>query len=123
VDEKYYLSDKMLIGFKRHKQRHSKKGNGFGFEPLTLDALVSKTVLNSSKFYQTDNYIKTISNSKQNGFRIRKLTPLECFRLQDFPDSFKKVVSNSQLYKQAGNAMSVNMMEEIFKEIKSALET
>ncbi|NHW59987.1 DNA (cytosine-5-)-methyltransferase, partial [Escherichia coli] len=39
--------------------------------------------------------------------KIRKLTPLECFRLQGFPDDFKKTVSNSQLYKQAGNTISV----------------
>lgn len=54
-------------------------------------------------------------------FRVRKLTPLECFRLQDFPDSFKKVVSNSQLYKQAGNSMSVNVMEAIERAICDAL--
>jgi len=51
-------------------------------------------------------------------FRIRKLTPRECFRLQDFPDTFKFVVSNSQLYKQAGNSISVNMMEMIFRQIE-----
>lgn len=51
-------------------------------------------------------------------YRIRKLTPRECFRLQDFPDSFKFVVSNSQLYKQAGNSISVNMMEMIFNQIE-----
>lgn len=51
-------------------------------------------------------------------FRIRKLTPRECFRLQDFPDTFKQVVSNSQLYKQAGNSISVNVMEMIFNQIE-----
>ena len=50
--------------------------------------------------------------------RIRKLTPRECFRLQDFPDTFKQVVSNSQAYKQAGNSISVNVMEMIFKQIE-----
>ena len=56
----------------------------------------------------------------ENDFRIRKLTPLECFRLQDFPDSFKFVVSNSQLYKQAGNSISANIMEMIFKQIEKS---
>jgi len=51
-------------------------------------------------------------------YRIRKLTPRECFRLQDFPDSFKQVVSNSQAYKQAGNSISVNMNEMIFNQIE-----
>jgi len=51
-------------------------------------------------------------------YRIRRLTPRECFRLQDFPDSFKFVVSNTQLYKQAGNSISVNIMEMIFNQIE-----
>ena len=50
-------------------------------------------------------------------FRIRKLTPRECWRLQGFPDwAFDKaqeVNSNSQLYKQAGNSVTVNVIREI----------
>lgn len=53
---------------------------------------------------------------------IRRLTPIECFRLQGFPDSFvnkckEQGVSNTQLYKQAGNTMTVNVMEHLFREI------
>ena len=47
--------------------------------------------------------------------RIRKLTVLECFRLQGFPDDFVKPVSSSQLYKQAGNSISVPVVENILK--------
>lgn len=55
-------------------------------------------------------------------YRIRKLTVLECFRLQGFPDSFhdKAVeagVSNSQLYKQAGNSISVPVIQAILKNL------
>lgn len=55
-------------------------------------------------------------------YRIRKLTPRECFRLQGFPDSeFDKLVaagiSNSQLYKMAGNAVTVNVVEAIAKRL------
>lgn len=50
-------------------------------------------------------------------FRIRKLTPKECWRLQGFPDwAFDKaqeVNSNSQLYKQAGNSVTVNVIAAI----------
>lgn len=50
-------------------------------------------------------------------FRIRKLTPRECWRLQVFPDwAFDKaqeVNSNSQLYKQAGNSVTVNVISAI----------
>ena len=53
-------------------------------------------------------------------FRIRRLTPRECFRLQDFADTFKFVVSNTQLYKQAGNSISVNVMEMILNQIEKS---
>ena len=55
-------------------------------------------------------------------FHIRKLTPRECWRLQGFPDwAFDKaqeVNSNSQLYKQAGNSVTVNVIAAIAKEFK-----
>ena len=55
-------------------------------------------------------------------FRIRKLTPKECWRLQGFPDwAFEKaqsVNSNSQLYKQAGNTVTVNVIKAIAKKLK-----
>lgn len=53
--------------------------------------------------------------------RIRKLTPRECWRLMGFSDSdFDKaqsVNSNTQLYKQAGNSIVVNVLEALFKQI------
>ncbi|MFM0775810.1 DNA (cytosine-5-)-methyltransferase [Streptococcus suis] len=56
------------------------------------------------------------------GIRIRKLTPRECWRLQGFPDwAFDKaqaVNSNSQLYKQAGNSVTVNVIEAIAKRLE-----
>lgn len=53
-----------------------------------------------------------------NGHTIRRLTPRECFRLQDFPDSFKFVVSDSQLYKQAGNSITVRVLEKIIDKLR-----
>lgn len=55
-------------------------------------------------------------------YRIRKLTPLECLRLQSFPDEYyhkliSANISNSQLYKMAGNAVTVNVVYEIIKEL------
>ena len=54
-------------------------------------------------------------------FRIRKLTPRECWRLQGFPDwafdRAQEVNSNSQLYKQAGNSVTVNVIAAIAKEL------
>lgn len=59
----------------------------------------------------------------ENRSLIRKLTPLECWRLQGFTDEqFHKAkdsgVSNSQLYKQAGNSVTVNVVDAIIKQLK-----
>lgn len=56
-----------------------------------------------------------------NQYKIRRLTPLECFRLQGFPDDAffraEKVNSDTQLYKQAGNSITTCVMVELFKKI------
>lgn len=62
-----------------------------------------------------DNYVL------QTDFRIRKLTPKECFRLMGFKDEyFDKIkgISNTQLYKQAGNSIVVNVLRAIFLELQ-----
>ena len=52
-----------------------------------------------------------------NDYRIRRLTPRECFRLMDFPDTFTWPVSDSQAYKQAGNSIVVNVLYKILKQL------
>lgn len=63
--------------------------------------------------------VAVMENNEQ--FRIRKLTPLECWRLMGFDDEdFRKaeaVNSNSQLYKQAGNSIVVNVLEWILRNL------
>ncbi len=66
-----------------------------------------------------------VCDHNHDGLRIRKLTPLECWRLQGFPDwTFHKArdagISDSQLYKQAGNAVTVNVVYEIARRFKEA---
>lgn len=60
--------------------------------------------------------------SDKDEYRIRKLTPRECFRLQGFPDDYfnraKEECSDSQLYKQAGNTVTVPVVYEIAKRMK-----
>jgi len=51
------------------------------------------------------------------GYKIRRLTPRECFRLMDFPDTFKWTVSDTQAYKQAGNSIVVSVLVEILKKL------
>ena len=71
---------------------------------------------NSITTINTDSMVGDLSN-----VRIRKLTPKECWRLMGFFDEdfekAKKVNSDSQLYKQAGNSIIVNCLEAIFKEM------
>jgi len=51
--------------------------------------------------------------------KIRRLTPRECFRLQDFPDTFDfSVVSDSQAYKQAGNSITVRVLELLLNKLE-----
>ena len=52
-----------------------------------------------------------------NNYQIRRLTPRECFRLMDFPESFKWLCSDSQAYKQAGNSIVVNVLYKILKNL------
>ncbi len=67
----------------------------------------------TSSSFQNNNYL--VSN------RIRRLTPLECWRLQGFPDEAfyksKSVNSDTQLYKQAGNTISVPVIQAIIRNL------
>jgi DNA (cytosine-5)-methyltransferase 1 len=67
----------------------------------------------------SDEYISSIKRNAIITKRIRKLTPRECFRLMDFPDTFDfSVVSNSQAYKQAGNSIVVAVLAAIINKLK-----
>lgn len=76
---------------------------------------VSSTAIDS-------NYWKGIDNHGQRtmiyeGGRIRRLTPLECERLQGFPDGWTEGVSDTQRYKMLGNAVTVNVVREIVRRL------
>ena len=83
------------------------------------------TYESSSRLYSDQGISPTLQTSEQGYYqtnkRIRRLTPLECWRLQGFTDEefykAQKVNSDTQLYKQAGNSITVNVMVEIFKKI------
>lgn len=67
-----------------------------------------------------------IEKNLNNGYRIRKLTPKECWRLMGFSDTqFEKAkaagVSNTQLYKQAGNSIVTDVLYYIFKELYTVM--
>lgn len=160
VEEKYYLSEKMLYGFIRHTETQKNKGNGFKFNPKSKNEIGNTVTARCFKMGVDDNYIKVKSATKKgyelaeigedsinfehpesktrrgrvgvgvcqtlttscnqgvyDGFRIRKLTPRECFRLMDLPDNFSWPVSDSQAYKQAGNSICVGVLAGIISRL------
>lgn len=112
VQEKYYLSQKYLDFLENHKKRHKQKGNGFGYQIKSENDIANTLVCGGMGIER--NLVQ------QNG--IRRLTPRECARLQGFPDSFKFVVSDTQLYKQFGNSVTVPVIKAIALEILKLLE-
>ena len=73
----------------------------------------SQGISNTLTTVQKDNYVLE-------QYRIKKLTPRECFRLMGFTDAdFDKIkgISNTQLYKMAGNSIVVNVLEAILKQL------
>lgn len=202
VDEKYYLSERIIDGFIRHTENQNTKGNGFKFDPKDGESIGNCITARCFKMGVDDNYIKVKSATKQGyelaeigediinfehpdsktrrgrvgvgvgqtlttscnqgveeviqlnpskesggkqpyqqnrvyadygimttvdtgcgrpsvytNYKIRKLTPRECFRLMDFPDTFSWTVSDSQAYKQAGNSICVGVLSEILRKL------
>ena len=107
VEEKYYLSDKvrdyvLSSGTKNFKTT------------IKTDLEVARPLLQSMhKMHRAgvDNYVT------HNKGRIRKLTPKECLRLMGFRDDFKQIVSDTQMYRQAGNSIVVDVLIAILKQM------
>lgn len=81
-------------------------------------------VCNTLSTVQKDNYVVEPTTSVK--FRIRRLVPIECFRLMGFSDEAfelaKSVNSNSQLYSQAGNSIVVNVLRRIVEQLLKSVE-
>ena len=110
VDGKYTLTDGTWKALQRHKEMHSKKGNGFGYSMADMDS-IAKTL--SARYYKDGAEI-LIPQGKKNP---RRLTPRECARIMGFPEKFKIPVSDNQAYRQFGNAVVVPVVKEIAKSI------
>lgn len=177
VDDKYFLSEKMIKGiqnttFQSYKSIKVKSATSKGYEEATegdsinLEFPKSKTrrgrigkgiaqtldtqcnqailtkypklqkgtgnVLFHRKGYATNTHVYDVNkecgtiDTAQGGGRqphtlieknIRRLTPRECFRLMDFPDTFTWICSDSQAYKQAGNSIVVNVLAKIINKL------
>lgn len=125
VDKKYFLSYKILptILSNGSKNYYSKSEINLNIaKPLTA-------TMHKMHRANQDNYYEDFKNREK--FEdtpdrpisaIRRLTPNECRKLQGFPDDWIYVGSDTQLYKQFGNAVSVNVSEKLAIEIKKILE-
>lgn len=106
IDDKYFLSDLVL------KHVMSTGTKNYYVEP-EIDLTIARPLLATMhKMHRAgvDNYV-TYKD------RVRKLTPRECLRLMGYDDTFKIVVSDTQMYKQAGNSIVVDVMIQILKQI------
>lgn len=125
IDSKYYLSDTYLNTLKRHKERHASKGNGFGYIVRDWNDVAGAIVCGGMG--RERNLIKdsrphsmtptALMKGGINTEDIRKMTPREWARLQGFPDDYKLILSDTHLYKQFGNSVTVNVIKAIAKEI------
>jgi len=108
-------------------------GNAVMYNDKRLNETLSKNKLPHGECRILDTYNKSVhtecptllkfhaengDRKLWDGFKIRRLTPRECFRLMDFPDTFDySCVSDSQAYKQAGNSIVVRVLEKIIKNL------
>lgn len=106
INEKYYLSDKLVnyVMSSGTKKFYSKP---------EIDLEVARPLLSSmTKMHRAgvDNYVTTKG-------KIRKLTPRECLRLMGFCDSFIITVSDTQVYRQSGNSIVVDVLMHLIDSI------
>ena len=106
VEEKYYLSEKV-------RDYVLSSGTKTFRTSVKTDLEIARPLLQSMhKMHRAgvDNYVTHTG-------KIRKLTPKECLRLMGFRDDFQQVVSDTQLYRQAGNSIVVDVLIAILKQM------
>lgn len=118
VDAKYTLTAHLWQYLQDYKAKHQAAGNGFGYGLFGPDD-VTRTL--SARYYKDGSEILV----KQAGKRPRRLTPRECARLMGFETKnrpFKIPVSDTQAYKQFGNAVVVPVVEFVARAIAPHLQ-
>ena len=130
VASKYYLSTRYLNTLINHKARNSANGNRFGYVIRDWNDIAATIVCGGMgrernlviDTRQTDMTPTTRIIGDYNTQGIRRLTPREWARLQGFPDNYKLILSDTQLYRQLGNSVTVNVIEAIAASILEVLE-
>lgn len=135
VHEKYYLSDK-AIKYITDKTRLNKKLTSInGEKTICLLSQYSQSlngtflcvdcngrIDNKKTGTLPSRYYKGVETQGSSPFifdgKYRKLTPIECERLQTVPENYTAIVSDTQRYKMIGNGWTVNVIAHIFSFIK-----
>jgi DNA (cytosine-5)-methyltransferase 1 len=118
VPEKYTLSDNLWQYLQDYAEKHRMKGNGFGYGLVDFEG-ITRTL---SARYHKDGSEILIPQKDRNP---RRLTPAECSRLMGFSQYDlryeKPVVSDTQAYRQFGNAVVVPLVERVAEQILQTL--
>lgn len=119
VDPKYTLTPRLWEYLQAYKAKHASKGNGFGYSLFGPND-VARTL--SARYFKDGSEILI----DQPGKRPRRLTPLECARLMGFDRGDRRwhiPVSDTQAYRQFGNAVVVPVVEFLAQAMRPHLET
>lgn len=119
VDSKYTLTPKLWEYLQAYRKKHEKAGNGFGFSMFGKKD-VTRTL--SARYHKDGSEILIA----QKGTRPRRLTPTECARLMGFERGEREWdirVSDTQAYRQFGNAVVVPVVEAVAKFMEPALKS
>lgn len=118
VSGKYTLTPRLWQYLQDYKRKHRSAGNGFGYDLFGPDD-VARTL--SARYYKDGSEILI----RQEGRRPRRLTPRECSRLMGFErpggPRFEIPVSDTQAYRQFGNAVAVPVVRAIARDLVPAM--
>jgi DNA (cytosine-5)-methyltransferase 1 len=112
VEEKYYLSEKLL------KYCLSAGTKNFYHADAKIDLSIGRALLST----MGNHHRSSVNNYVTTNGRVRALTTREAHRLMGFPDDYKIVVSKAQAYKQAGNSIVVDVLMAVMKEINKVMD-
>ena len=99
--------------------------DNYVIDEIVIDSFTENKYESASRIYSIDGIapaVKTRSGGSTDiKIRVkgyRRITPRECWRLQDFPDDFIWNVTDTQAYKQAGNSIPVGMLAAVISKLK-----